>query len=285
MTAFATSDDTLNRRALEAVPDATSRAAWVPRHAVSFVLPAYNEEANITQAITSTIAVAERYCSAYEVVVVDDGSADRTAELVAGLAERHPEVRLLQHGTNRGYGEALRTGFKGAQLDFVFFTDADNQFDMDELPLLLVWADHAGVVAGYRKVRQDPVMRRLNAWGWNRLVRMLFYVPVRDIDCAFKLFRRSALAEIDIESRGAMINTEIMVKLARAGWYVVEVGVTHLPRTAGSPQGAKPSVILRAFREVARMYPSLSRLGPAPASSLVLAGVNGRPSEPVEAQA
>jgi hypothetical protein len=139
---------------------------------------------------------------------------------------------------------------------------------MDELPLLLEWADSSDVVAGYRKVRQDPKMRLLNAWLWNRLVRFLFYVPVRDIDCAFKLFRRSALANVDIESRGAMINTEIMVKLARAGWRIVEVGVTHLPRQAGEPQGARPKVIARAFAEIARMYPHLSALSLSESPSL-----------------
>jgi glycosyltransferase involved in cell wall biosynthesis len=238
------------------------------RHRVSFVLPAYNEEANVTKAIESTVVAANHYCSDFEVLVVDDGSSDRTAELVRLCAARHSQVRLIQHRTNRGYGEALRSGFTNATLDFVFFTDSDNQFDMAELPLLLAWADQADVVAGYRKVRRDPAMRRLNAWAWNRLVRALFYVPVRDIDCAFKLFRRQPLAEIDIESRGAMINTEIMVKLARRGWTVVEVAVTHLPRTAGSTTGAKPSVIFRAFREVQAMYPRLSQLDRGPAPSL-----------------
>jgi glycosyltransferase involved in cell wall biosynthesis len=230
------------------------------RPAVSFVLPAYNEEENIVSAIAETVKAADRACSVYEVIVVDDGSEDRTAELVLEEADRNPAVRLVSHEFNKGYGQALRTGFTSAHLDFVFFTDADNQFDMEELPLLLAWTDRADVVAGFRKVRQDPAMRRLNAWCWNRLVRMLFYVPVRDVDCAFKVFRRSALSRLDIQSRGAMINTEIMVKLARSGSSVVEVGVTHLPRLAGTPQGAKVKVVLRALLEVVAMYPELSRL-------------------------
>ncbi len=232
------------------------------RHAVSFVLPAFNEEENVDKAIEDTVAIAERHCSVYEVIVVDDGSTDRTAELVAAASIRHPEVRLVQHPTNLGYGQALRSGFADARLDYVFYTDSDNQFDMNELPLLLAWADQADVVAGFRRVRQDPFMRRANAWAWNRLVRALFYVPVRDIDCAFKLYRREPLAAVDIESRGAMIDTEIMVKLARRGSAIVEVGVTHLPRTAGTARGAKPSVILRALSEVWRMYPQLSRIDP-----------------------
>ena len=240
----------------------------VKRHAVSFVLPAWNEAENIVEAIEGTVDAAKRHCSDYEIIVVDDGSTDDTAKLVQTLQSVHPALRLIQHESNRGYGEALHTGFSAGRLEYVFFTDADNQFDMDELPLLLEWADNSDVVAGYRRVRQDPKMRLLNAWLWNRLVRFLFYVPVRDIDCAFKLFRRSALANVNIESRGAMINTEIMVKLARAGWRIVEVGVTHLPRRAGEPQGARFKVIARAFAEIARMYPHLSALSLSDHSSL-----------------
>jgi glycosyltransferase involved in cell wall biosynthesis len=236
--------------------------SWVPRHSVAFVLPAYNEERNIARALESSLSVGRRFCSAFEIIVVDDGSTDASADIVGDVALCNPEIRLVRHATNRGYGEALHTGFQAAHLDFVFFTDADNQFDMNELPLLLALADNSDVVAGYRKIRQDPPIRLLNAWAWNRMVRLLFYVPVRDIDCAFKLFRRSALESLRIESRGAMINTEIMVKLARAGYRIVEVGVSHGPRMEGKAQGAKLRVIGRAFREVFHMYPWLTTLAP-----------------------
>ena len=249
---------------LDAPPRIGARST--PGHAVSFVLPAFNEEENVDKAIDDTVAIASRHCSTFEIIVVDDGSTDRTAELVRASAARHPEVRLVQHPRNLGYGQALRSGFADARLDYVFYTDSDNQFDMNELPLLLAWADQADVVAGFRRVRQDPFMRRANAWAWNRLVRALFYVPVRDVDCAFKLYRREPLASVDIESRGAMIDTEIMVRLARRGSAIVEVGVTHLPRTAGTARGAKPKVILRALGEVWRMYPHLSTLDPGRSS-------------------
>jgi len=247
----------------------------IARPRVSFVLPSYNEETNIVKVLDETIRAASRLCSEFEIVVVDDGSIDQTADLVRRAASQEPSIKLVSHGTNRGYGEALRSGFGAATHDYVFFTDADNQFDINELELLLVWADKADVVAGYRKVRRDPAVRRFNAWGWNRLVRWLFYVPVRDIDCAFKLFRREALQRIEIESRGAMINTEIMVKLARNGCTIVEVGVSHFPRVAGAPQGAKVRVIARAMREVKRMYPHLSRLAPHPPGF----GANGSASQ------
>ena len=235
------------------------------RHRISFVLPAFDEEANIERAIAATVSVARRYCSEFEVLVVDDGSRDATAATVDRIAARCPGVRLIRHGVNRGYGEAVRTGFLAAQLDYVFFTDADNQFDMEEIVLLLPWVGHVDVVAGFRVNRRDALVRRVNAWAWNRLVRVLFYVPVRDIDCAFKLFRRSVIEDLHIESVGAMVNTEIMVKLGRTGKTVVEVGVTHLPRTAGTARGADPRVILRAFVELASMYRRLADLGPGPA--------------------
>src|SRR5437588_449059 len=173
---------------------------------ISFVLPAYNEEANVAEAIRRVRTVAQRLCSAYEIIVVDDGSADATAERVEAANEG--DVVLLRHPRNRGYGEALRTGFQAARRDLVFFTDSDNQFDLNELELFLPWIDRADVVAGYRMNRQDRFIRRVLAKSWNYLVRALFYVPVRDIDCAFKLFRRSVFEDIDLASVGAMVNTE-----------------------------------------------------------------------------
>jgi glycosyltransferase involved in cell wall biosynthesis len=228
--------------------------------AVSIVLPAYDEEPNIEQAIAEATAAAERLFREHEIVVVDDGSRDRTAELVRAAAERDPRVRLIRHEQNRGYGEALRTGFLDSRLDFVFFTDADLQFDLNELEEFLQYAGTVDVVAGYRLNRQDPLKRRLIGYAWNLLVRVLFYVPVRDIDCAFKLFDRQVLREVHIESVGAMVNTELMVKLGRAGASVVEVGVHHRPRRAGQARGANVQVVLTALREVIRMRKRLASL-------------------------
>jgi glycosyltransferase involved in cell wall biosynthesis len=239
---------------------ATSPGDDAAARSLSVVLPAFNEEANIAMAIAEATAAVEPLFHSHEVIVVDDGSADRTAAVVAEIAAADPRVRVISHGTNRGYGEALRTGFRASGLDFVFFTDADLQFDITELERFMPFLGTVDVIAGYRVNRQDRWIRRMNAYGWNILVRAMFYVPVRDIDCAFKLFDRRALAAVDIESVGAMVNTELMVKLGRRGSSVVEIGVTHRPRRAGEARGASPRVIATAFREVLSMRRRLSAL-------------------------
>jgi glycosyltransferase involved in cell wall biosynthesis len=228
---------------------------------LSIILPAYNEELNIVRCLEAATKVAERLCDRHEIIVVDDGSKDRTAAIVQEIAQVDPRVRLIRHDPNRGYGEALRTGFEAAELDLIFFTDSDNQFDLDELEVFLPWIQHVDVVAGFRFNRQDPPVRRLFAKGWNALVRVLFYVPVRDIDCAFKLFRRDVFVDVDLEAMGAMVNTELMVGIARAGKSIIEIGVTHLPRTAGEARGADPRVIAKAFRELVAMYRRLKASG------------------------
>jgi glycosyltransferase involved in cell wall biosynthesis len=227
---------------------------------LSIVLPAYNEEANIGAAVARSSEVAARCCTDYEVIVVDDGSADTTAAIVEKLAAEDSHIKLIRHEVNRGYGGALKSGFLAATMDLVFFTDSDNQFDLDELDVFLDLIQSVDVVAGYRIKRRDPFTRRLIARAWNYLVRALFYVPVRDIDCAFKLFRREVFDGLELTSVGAMVNTELMVKLGRSGYRVVEVGVTHFPRTAGKPQGASLKVILRAFSELRRMHSHLSTM-------------------------
>lgn len=231
---------------------------------VSIVLPAHDEEANIRESIEAATRTAERLLAEHEIVVVDDGSRDRTAAIVREIADRDPRVRLVRHDRNRGYGEALRSGFLAARLDYIFLTDADLQFDMDEMEKLLPYVGTVDVIAGYRVNRQDPLVRKVCAWGWNLIVRVFFWVPVRDIDCAFKLFERRLLDDIRIGSVGNMVSTELMVRVGRRGASVVEVPVTHLPRRAGRSQGATPRVIARALIELVRMRRELSALDGLP---------------------
>ena len=226
------------------------------------MLPAHNEEDNILGALDAATKVAERLFADHEIIVVDDGSTDQTADLVRERAALDPRIRLVQHARNGGYGRALRSGFQAARMELVFFTDADNQFDLEELERFLPWIDRVHVVAGYRIDRQDPLVRRVVAKIWNYVVRVLFYVPVRDIDCAFKLFRRSVFDELDLQAVGNIVNTELMVKLGRSGCGVVEVGVSHYPRTAGRARGVNAKVVATAVAELFLMYGKLQSAAP-----------------------
>ncbi len=226
---------------------------------ITVVLPAYNEEANVPRMVAAVIDTMQKVGDDYEVIVVDDGSKDRTAEVTRELAARFPTVRLVKHDGNQGYGAAVHTGFYSATKDLVFMTDADAQFDVSEITRLLPLVTEADLVIGYRAKRQDPFIRKLNALGWKILINTLFGYTARDVDCAFKLFKREVLDHISIESRGATFSAEFLVRARRKGYRIREVPVTHLPRLAGSPTGARPDVILRAFRELIRFHRRLSR--------------------------
>lgn len=223
---------------------------------LSIFFPAYNEEANIALAVQKTIRVVEDspYVHEYEIIVVNDGSSDRTGEIGGALARTHSAVRVVHHPSNLGYGAALRTGLAAATKEYVFFTDADLQFDILELQNLIVHIPDHDAVIGYRAPRRDPFMRLLNAWGWNRLNRLFFGLRIMDIDCAFKLFRREKVQSLPLRSKGAMISAETLIRLTRAGATVKEIPVSHLPRLFGSPTGARLSVIIRAFREMVALY-------------------------------
>ena len=240
---------------------------------VSVFFPAHNEEAAIAQTLEQAEKVLTRLGLDYEIIVVNDGSRDRTAEIVEGICRRHTRIRLVNHATNLGYGAAVWSGITSSAKDYIFFTDADLQFDLEELPRLLCHVPDYDVVIGYRIKRRDPFLRLVNAWGWNRLNRALFGLRVRDIDCAFKLFKRTVFDDMVVTSRGAMVSAEMLVRIFRQGFRVAEVGVTHYPRTTGSPTGAKPRVIARAFLELLRV--SQGDLGNRTVTRLVRFGCVG----------
>jgi glycosyltransferase involved in cell wall biosynthesis len=218
---------------------------------LTIVLPCFDEADNVADAIRYATAAAETCATDHEIIVVDDGSSDATALIAAQLAERDRRVRVIVHTRNRGYGDAVRTGIAAARMPWVLLTDADLQFDLSELEDFLPVAAHADIVVGWRIARRDPLNRRLNASAWNWLVRRMFHLPVRDVDCAFKLVRRDLLEQFALEATGAMISTELVVKCLAAGGRLEEIGVHHRPRVAGEQSGASPRVVVRAFYELA----------------------------------
>jgi glycosyltransferase involved in cell wall biosynthesis len=245
--------------ALEHVGDfVPARPAPVPLlRSLSAFFPAHDEEANVVPLTQAFLAVLPAVAERWELIIVNDGSRDRTPALADQLAREHPGVRVVHHPVNRGYGAAVRSGLAACRYDYVFFTDGDRQFDPAQIGTLIAQLGRADVVVGYRHARADPLPRRLNAAGWNLLMRTLLRIPVRDVNCAFKLFHRDALAGIDARADGAMLSAELMARIARRGHRIAEVPVEHLPRRAGTPTGARPGVILRAFVELFRLYREL----------------------------
>lgn len=226
------------------------------KYSLSVFLPFYNEEENIRSALEQTVATLEgiEEISEYEIIVVDDGSCDRTRQIAEDVAKENDRIRLVAHNGNLGYGEALISGIRAARYDYVFFTDGDLQFDISELRKLTVHIPRHEVVIGYRAHRRDPFIRLLNAKGWNLLNRLFFGLKIKDIDCAFKLFKRELVQNMTLVSGGAMLSAELLIRIQQKGVEIKEVPVTHLPREKGSPTGAKPSVIARAFKELWWIY-------------------------------
>ena len=224
---------------------------------LSYFFPAHNEEANLRGLVDEALATLPGLADTFEIVIVDDGSRDATGAIADELAAQHPGVvRAVHHPTNLGYGAALLSGFRAARHDLVAFTDGDRQFrvvDLARLTERLTAADKPDVVVGYRIKRADPLVRTLYARVYRFANLVWFGLRVRDVDCACKLFRRAALEDVAIESGGAFFSAELLIKLRAAGRTIVEVGVPHHPRTAGSATGAKPSVVFRAVRDFWRL--------------------------------
>jgi glycosyltransferase involved in cell wall biosynthesis len=222
-----------------------------PLAELSYFFPVHNEAANLRGLVEEALATLPGLADTFEIVIVDDGSRDDTPALADELAGAHPEVRAVHHPTNLGYGAALRSGFAAARYANLAFTDGDRQFKVADLGRLIerLGAGDLDAVVGYRIRRADPLARTVYARLY-RLANLIFFgLTVRDVDCACKLFRRSALEGVNVESGGAFFSAELLIKLRAAGRRLAEVGVPHYPRTAGRPTGAKPQVVLRAVRD------------------------------------
>ena len=220
------------------------------RLGLSVFFPCYNEEGNLSRVVAEAMDFLPTVTDDFELIVVDDGSEDATGRIADELAAGDERIRVVHHETNRGYGAALRSGFAAATKELIFYTDGDGQFDIAELGTLLARIGEVDIVSGYRRRRSEGWLRRLNAYLWGALVQRVLGFRCRDVDSAFKLYRREVFESIEMRSTGALIDAEILARARRAGFTLAQVPVSHRPRLAGRQTGANLRVIARAFKEL-----------------------------------
>lgn len=222
---------------------------------ISAVFPAYNDAGTIASMVAAADIALRQVTREYEIVVVNDGSSDYTAVILQEISARYPQLRVITHSSNQGYGAALRTGFSTAVKDWVFYTDGDSQYNPLEL-VDLVDALHEGVdvVNGYKLSRNDSWMRILIGRAYHYLVKILFSVRIRDVDCDFRLIPRLILNEIELKSVSGAICLELVKKIQDAGYVFAEIPVNHYSRKYGVSQFFVPWRILRTFRQLANLY-------------------------------
>lgn len=225
---------------------------------LSVFFPAYNEEKNIGHTVQKALATLPKFADKFEIVIVNDGSTDKTQKIVEEIAKDHPQVRLTNHAHNLGYGAALKTGFYSCKFPLIAFTDSDGQFDIAQLDKFLSKIENCDLIAGFRIKRAERGFRFINAKAWGFLMRLLFAINVKDIDCGFKLVKKEVLEKIPkLESTGALISAELLAKSKKAGFKICEVGIDHFPRKEGQQTGANFKVIAKAFWELLKLYPKL----------------------------
>jgi len=222
---------------------------------LSFVLPAYNEEKNIRNVIHDALKTLPQYTNKFEILVVDDGSKDKTVEIVNSII--NDSLKIIKHSKKIGSGAAIWKGFLSARYDYIFYTDADGQFNISDLHLLIPFVKSNEIIMGYRKNRKDNLIRRIYGRVWNLLINLIFSLNVKDVNCAFKLFKKEVISKISIKSKGAFTNTEILVKARKLGYKWKEVEIQHYPRICGKQTGGKAKVIFKGFYELIRYYKDL----------------------------
>jgi len=224
------------------------------RPSLSIFFPCYNDAGTIGALVASADGIAREVTDDYEVIVIDDGSTDGSRTLLSRLRERFTRLKVILHDRNRGYGGALRSGFSCAGKDLVFYTDGDGQYDVGELPILLErLQDGVDVVNGYKVRRSDPWYRKAIGGAYLRLMRALFDVKVRDINCDFRLIRRETLDGVRLDYDSGAICVELVVKLERSGARFVEVPVAHYPRRYGKSQFFSLRRVIQTWQDVRRL--------------------------------
>ena len=232
---------------------------------LTIFFPCYNEAENVERVTRKAVEVGRRVADDLEVIIVNDGSKDGTAEIADRLAVEIPAVRAFHNNPNLGYGGALQRGFREATKNWIFYTDGDGQFDLEEIPPVLPLLERYDIVSCYRLDRKDSFVRKLNAFAWTTLVNLLFRLGLKDIDGAFKFYPKPFIDSIQMHSMGALIDTEMLAKARNLGLSIGQTGVHHYPRLAGEQSGANVKVILRAFKELFKLRKQIKNEGRAQA--------------------
>lgn len=227
----------------------------------SVFFPAVNEEAHIEDTVNKARKTLEKVADKWEIIIVDDGSSDKTPEISDQIAKTDRRIKVIHHKQNRGYGAAFKTGFYNAKYKWITFTDADGQFDFSEITKFINTQKKtkADMVVGYYKARQVSKSKIFTSKVWEYLVYILFGMKVRDIDCGFKLVSKKVVDAVPkLESeRGAFISSEFLIKAKKSGFKIVEIGVTHYPRTAGTGTGRNLNVIINSFTDLFKLWRKL----------------------------
>lgn len=224
---------------------------------ISFFLPAYNEADNLSKQVAIVYRYLKKRFKKYEIIIINDGSNDNTGDIAQNLSKKYKNIKIITHKKNKGYGAALVSGFKYSRYEMVAFTDADLQYDINDLTNMIEKIKDYDCIIGYRKQR-ETLFRKFNARAWSILIYFLFKYNFKDIDCAFKLFKKKIINNIQIESFGAMASAELLIKISDKKIKILEIPVRHRPRQAGNASGGNPKVILRAFYELLKF--SLRRI-------------------------
>lgn len=227
---------------------------------LSIFFPFWNEENNVKSVVEKAVSIASQVAKKWEILIIDDGSSDNTADQGQKLVKKYKNVRLISHQPNRGYGAALKEGLTKSKYDYVVFTDGDGQFDFSEINKFLTKIENNDIVIGFREKRRDSFVRHLLMQYLKLHDFVLFGFKFRDIDCGFKLFKKSAIQSIlPLKSEGAMITTEILARAKKKKLKIAEVGVHHFPRLHGKQSGANMRVLIRALKESFSLWQELQK--------------------------
>lgn len=217
---------------------------------LSFVIPAHNEEANIRNLIFESVKVLPEFACDFEIIIVDDYSTDNTYKIVNSIKAEIENMKVIRHKKNLGSGAAILSGLSSSKYNYIFYTDADGQFDISDLKRLIPYVNDFDIILGYRLKRRDNFIRKVSGKLWNSIINIIFGIKIKDVNCAFKLFNRKVISSISVKSQGAFANTEILTRAKKRGFRWAEIGIPHYPRKYDKQSGGRPKVIFRGFYEL-----------------------------------